>query len=352
MSIITIGWPDDFYLRLGQTLDTLKYTAGVFGRALFMPHQDTPIRSSHEVRKFQKRIHESSPGRSFTPLMVLDILPGMHWWTVRRAFKALGPNIVAGTIRSTTEADNMLGDLTAFEATLKTLEKHNMVLCLRCEPPNVFHPEREEKFLDAVRYISEEHPGLRILLQGVRTWRAVARVFALENLAATITAPDLFAAMRMGPEPRKPYSLRPTIEEEEANFKAIRYAVMSGGQGVRVLTPPRGYKEIRLSRRFFFGTQSTHAGWNTETYLPGVADVFSSRTAISIVTSFFDTCGGSEKDLNDFVAVSGARFFGLQPNKGAVRLVERPWQVPHEISGLIPLGAGLTFPWQVESVPS
>jgi dihydroorotase len=105
-------------------------------------------------------------------------------------------------------------------------------------------------------------------------------------------------------------------------------------------------------KKFFLGTDSApHPRANKESAC-GCAGCFSHHAAIELYAEAFERAGALDQ-LEKFASINGAEFYGLEKNSELISLVRDPWQVPKQMdygdSYLVPLAAGHTLNWRLET---
>jgi dihydroorotase len=335
---LTLRRPDDLHLHLrdGALLaQVLPHSAAAFGRGLVMPNTEPPVVTGADAERYRKEILSVRPdGSPFEPLMTIKIVPSTTPAIVRDAAAA---GVVAGKLYPegvTTNSSDGVRDVLALGSVFAAMSDAGLVLCLHGESPDAFCLDREERFLfEVLPELARSFPDLRIVLEHVSTAAAVDWVQHQPgtNVAATITVhhllltlDDVVGGMLAPHHFCKPVAKRP------ADRAAIVAAAVSGDP------------------RFFLGTDSAPHPRAAKESAHGCAGVFTAPVALPLLATVFEEQGALAA-LEGFCSVHGAAFYGLPPNPGTVRLVREPWTVPADYDGVVPLNAGSTLPWQVES---
>ncbi len=336
MNDLVIRTPDDMHVHLrdGEMLKSVAhFTSDVYARALVMPNTSRPIVTGQDVCDYREQILRSTVEMdsvpAFEPLMSVKLL--------KRTTPLLRDAKAAGAIAAkfypegvTTNSEDGVADIRELEGALGEMDRLGMVLCLHGEVPGVFCMDREAAFLDHLRWISREFPGLRVVLEHVTTAAAVDAVFGLpDNVAATVTAHHLFHTLDdVVGGMLSPHAFCKPIAKTPADREALRAAVTSG------------------SPKFFFGSDTAPHLRGRKECSSGCAGVFSAPCALEALAVAFE----EEKVLHRleaFVSQFGAEFYGLPLNTGTVTLSRHGWVMDPEIVGVVPFFAGNAIPWLV-----
>lgn len=334
---LVIATPDDFHvhLRRGPAMGAyVRRHARCFGRAMVMPNTVPPIASRAEVEAYRAEI-AAAAGEvgAFEPLMTFKLLPGMGAQTVRDCAAAgaiAGKYYPAG---ATTNASDGVSDPSEIELALAAMEEAGLVLSVHAEDPASPILEREAAFIPVLERILGAHPGLRLVVEHISTADLLDYVLSCpERVAGGITAHHLALCLDdfMG-DALSPYLYcKPTLKRA-SDRDALREAVFRG------------------ERKLFFGSDSApHPRAAKECGRPA-SGIYSSPCAIQALAGLFDEAGAIG-ELEPFLSRRGADFYGLPRPKGAISLEKRPFLVPDEADGAVPMLAGRTLAWSAVRV--
>lgn len=239
-----------------------------------------------------------------------------------------------------------VSDLAKISDVIRQMERVEIVFSGHFEKAGVNPLEAEAEAIPLIRYLADEYPDLRIVVEHITDWRTVQAVMQYgPNVVATIspqafwmTAGDIFD---QGGRIAHPHNwCRPPMKNLDDRL-AIRVAAMSGNP------------------KFFFGSdfapyaESDKQGENPKA---GVANY---PAAIPLLVTLFEHFGRLEH-LENFISTFAARFYGIELRKDKIRLVEEPFTVPDSIpfvgtdgsdpsKRIIPWLAGQTLPWSVKA---
>jgi dihydroorotase len=301
-----------------------------FGRAMVMPNTVPPIASKGEIEAYRAEIAAAlgEDCGALEPLMTFKLLPGMSAQTVRDCAVA---GAIAGKyypIGSTTNASDGVSDPSEIGDALAAMEEAGIVLSIHAEDPSSPILEREAAFIPVLERIIGSHPRLKIVVEHISTAALLEYVLASpKRVAGGITAHHLALSLDdfMGDNLDPHLYCKPTLKRA-ADRDALREAVFRG------------------ERKLFFGSDSApHPRAAKECGRPA-SGIYSSPCAIQALASLFDEAGALA-ELDPFLSLRGADFYGLPRSEGVLYLEKRPWIVPVEVDGAVPMLAGKTLAW-------
>ena len=212
------------------------------------------------------------------------------------------------------------------------MESVGMVLCVHAEKPGSFCLQRETDYLPLLHQVASSFPKLRIVIEHITSAQTVEWLESsrLPNVAATITAHHLRLSLDdvIGDKIEPHNFCKPVAKRPYDRDRLVR-AAASGHP------------------RYFLGTDSAPHPRGDKECAHGCAGVFMAPLALSVVAEAFEEVDALHK-LEAFTSLNGAHFYGLPPNKGSLKLVRKPWTVPEEYNGVVPLWAGKTIQWKVK----
>ena len=342
---LTLRRPDDWHLHLrdgAMLAGVLPATAAHFARALVMPNLVPPVATGAQARAYRDRIRAAlPPGAAFTPLMTLYLTEATDPDDVARAFADGSARAVklypAG---ATTNSHAGVRDIDRVRPVLERMAEIGMPLCLHGEvtDPDVDIFDREAVFIDRVLMpLRKKLPDLRLVMEHVTTQNAVDFVRDHHRgVAATITTHHLIinrnAILAGGIRPHM-YCL--PVAKRERHRIALVQAAVSG------------------DARFFLGTDSAPHSDPAKLQPCGCAGIFSAPVTLSCLAEVFEAAGKLSK-LEAFVALNGARFYGLEPNAARVTLVKgapvaRPERIETGAGPVTVFDPGFPLHWRVEA---
>ena len=110
------------------------------------------------------------------------------------------------------------------------------------------------------------------------------------------------------------------------------------------------------SDRFFAGTDSAPHSRNAKESACGCAGIYTAHAAIELYAEAFDQVNDFS-GFEQFMSLSGPRFYHLPVNNETISLSRRDWQVDNSVpfadETLVPFRAGQTIHWKLdERAPS
>jgi dihydroorotase len=312
---ITIRRPDDWHVHLrdGAMLNAvLPFTAAQFARGIIMPNLVPPVTTAAAAAAYRDRIVAArGPDSDFQPLMTCYLTDAAHpdeiekghaerIWVAAKLYPA----------GATTNANHGVTDISAIGAVLERMERIGMPLLIHGEvtDPAVDVFDREAVFIErSLLGLLQRHQGLNVVLEHVTTREGVEVVRAhAPRLAGTITPHHLVinrtSLFQGGLRPHL-YCL--PVAKREQHRLALRAAATSG------------------DACFFIGTDTAPHVKSAKEASCGCAGVFGGATALQTYIQVFDEEGALDR-FEAFAALNGARFYGLEPNRGTVVLERRP----------------------------
>ncbi len=342
---LTIRRPDDWHLHLrdgAMLAAVLPETTRHFGRAVVMPNLVPPVTTGSLAAAYRDRIIASLPTDSgFQPLMTLYLTEATDPADIAAAH-------AAGTVTAvklypagaTTNSASGVRDFDKVRPVLEKMAEIGMPLCIHGEvtDPDVDIFDREAVFIDRVlKPLRKKVPDLKIILEHVTTQNAVDYVRdSHKNMAATITTHHLIINRNhiLSGGIRPHYYCLP-VAKREAHRVALVQAAVSG------------------DKRFFLGTDSAPHTDAAKLQACGCAGVFSATNTLSCLAEVFDAAG-KLKQLEAFVSLNGARFYGLAPNDDLLTLtkgdpVTYPAQIDSADGPVTLFDPGFPLHWRVEA---
>jgi dihydroorotase len=301
-----------------------------------MPNTVPPIASGAEVTAYRAEIAEElgKADCALEPLMTFKLLPGMSAQTVRDCAAA---GAVAGKYYptgSTTNAQDGVSDPSEIEGALAAMEEAGIVLSIHAEAPASPILEREAAFIPVLERIIGSHPKLKMVVEHISTAALLEYVLASpERVAGGITAHHLVLSLDdfMGESLDPQLYCKPTLKGE-ADREALRDAVFSG------------------EKKLFFGSDSAPHPRAAKECAHPASGIYSSPCAAEALACLFDEAGALDR-LEAFLSLRGADFYGLPRSKSLLSFENRPWIVPGEIDGAVPMLAGKSLAWSAVREP-
>lgn len=324
---LVIKRPDDWHLHLrdGEMLQAvLPFSAELYGRAIIMPNLRPPVRTVKDAAAYRQRILNCLPlGHGFQPLMTLYLTDETPPAEIRLAkSEGLLTGVKLYPVGATTNSELGVTSIKKVYRVLEVMQGLDIPLLIHGEvsDPAVDIFDREAVFIDReLDPLRRDMPELKVVMEHVSSKIGVDYVLAAErNLGTTVTPHHLLinrnSIFAGGLNPHM-YCL--PVVKQEADRLAIRRAAVSGDP------------------RFFFGSDSAPHRLVDKERAGGAAGVFNLSTALASIVQVFEA-EESIDNLEAFISLNGARFYGLPLNPDTIRL--RKAESPSPATEYIPVG--------------
>jgi dihydroorotase len=342
---ITIRRPDDFHVHLrdGAMLKAvLPFTAAQFARGVIMPNLVPPVTRAAEAKAYRECILAARPEDSdFVPLMTCYLTDATAPDEIEKGFKE-GVWVAAKLYPAgaTTNAHYGVTDIPGLAAVFERMEKIGMPVLIHGEAtdPAVDIFDREAVFMEqSLLPLLKRHAGLKVVIEHVTTAETLDIVRAHAARAAGTITPHHLVINRTSifQGGLRPHLYCLPVAKREHHRLALRKAVTSG------------------DACFFIGTDTAPHRRTAKEAECCSAGVFGGATALQTYAQVFD-----EEDALDrfepFASVNGARFYGLEPNRGTITLERRESPVMAAVAvedtDVVVFQGGESLPWSVGAV--
>jgi len=334
MKTHTILMPLDMHLHLrdGVMLENVApLTAYSFSGAIVMPNLVPPVENLQDVIDYKARIMAAVPNDYFEPYMTL------FYKNYDKAFlESVADEITAIKLYPAGITTNSEGGVSSFNIeemrdTLEVMSDLDIPLCVHGETDG-FVMDREAEFMSIYELLAQNFPNLKIIMEHITTKAAVDMLDKYENLYATVTVhhllltlDDVVGGMMMPHHFCKPIAKRP--EDLDALLNVA----------------------LNAHPKVMFGSDSAPHPQHKKEASGCAAGVFTAPIALQLLCEIFDQYDKLE-NLQDFVSDNAQRIYGICPEFKEVTLQQRPFKVPQNYSGVVPMYAGETINWAIESV--
>lgn len=314
MRTLTLRRPDDWHLHLrdGAVLVAVApESARDFARAIIMPNLVPPVVTAADARGYRERIEAALAGRPFTPLMTLYLTETTDPEDVAAAHEeGLISAVKLYPAGATTNSASGVTDMARVRPVLERMAEIGLPLCVHGEvtDPDVDIFDREAVFIDRVLDpLRRATPGLRVIMEHVTTEEGVAYARAGgDDLGATITTHHLILNRNhLFAGGIRPHYYCLPVAKRERHRLALVGAATSG------------------EASFFLGTDSAPHVDALKESACGCAGVFSATNTLSCLAHVFEAAGALDQ-LEAFVSLNGAAFYGLAPNEARLNLEKSP----------------------------
>ncbi|MEM7387673.1 MAG: dihydroorotase [Verrucomicrobiota bacterium] len=332
--LLQISNPVDMHLHLRDE-DMLErvgpLSAHSFAGAIIMPNLVPPVDSLERLKAYRQRIEAANQGHDFTPWMTLFFKE-----YTEAELAAAKPHLIGIKLYpagATTNSEAGVQAIEAAEPTIRRMEDLSIPLLVHGETHG-FVMDREAEFLSVYRHLAMKFPRLRITMEHITTAAAVGLLDDFENLFATVTLQHLLITLDdvagglLNPHLFcKPIAKRP--QDRDALLEAA----------------------LQAHPKLMFGSDSAPHPRDKKECCGCAAGVFTAPIALQVLADLF-TKNGCEQQLQAFVSDNAHRVYHLSPANKIVTLAQRPAEVPAAYGDVVPMYAGETLPWSIDSVES
>jgi dihydroorotase len=334
MKTKTLLMPLDMHLHLrdGVMLETVApLSAYSFSGAIIMPNLVPPVTTLDDVVEYKKRVMSAVPNDYFEPYMTL------FYKNYSKAFlESVADEITAIKLYpdgATTNSDGGVAsfDIEQMRETLETMAELEIPLCVHGESAG-FVMDREAEFMSVYELLAKNFPKLKIIMEHITTKDAVEMLDKYDNLYATITIhhllltlDDVIGGMMMPHHFCKPIAKRP--EDLDALLSIA----------------------LEAHPKVMFGSDSAPHPQHKKESCGCAAGVFTAPIALQLLCEIFDQYGKLD-NLQAFVSDNAQNIYGICPEFKEVTLENRPFEVPASYGNVVPMYAGETINWAIESV--
>ncbi|WP_297434536.1 dihydroorotase [Sulfurimonas sp.] len=334
MKTHTLLMPLDMHLHLrdGVMLENIApLTAFTYSGALIMPNLVPPVDTLAAVRSYKERIISAVPNDYFEPFMTL------FYKNYDKAFlESVVDEITAIKLYPAGITTNSEGGVESFNieemrTTLEAMSDLEIPLCVHGETDG-FVMDREAEFMSIYELLAQNFPNLKIVMEHITTKAAVDMLDKYPNLYATITVhhllltlDDVIGGMMMPHHFCKPIAKRP--EDLDALLSVA----------------------LEAHPKVMFGSDSAPHPQHKKESCGCAAGVFTAPISLQLLTEIFEQFDKLD-NLQAFVSDNAQNIYGICPEFKEITLEKRPFVVPQNYSGVVPMYAGETIGWAIESV--
>ncbi|MDF1884069.1 dihydroorotase [Sulfurimonas sp. SAG-AH-194-C21] len=330
----TLLMPLDMHLHLrdGVMLENVApLSAYSLSGAIIMPNLVPPVENRADVIAYKKRIMAAVPNDYFEPYMTL------FYKNYDKAFlESIADEITAIKLYPAGITTNSEGGVSSFNieemrTTLQAMSDMDIPLCVHGETDG-FVMDREAEFMSIYELLASNFPKLKIIMEHITTKEAVAMLDKYENLYATITVHHLILTLDdVVGGMMQPHLFCKPIAKRPEDLDALLSVALAAHPKV------------------MFGSDSAPHPQHKKESCGCAAGVFTAPIALQLLCEIFDQFGKLD-NLQAFVSDNAQSIYSICPEFKEVTLEERPFIVPTNYSGVVPMYAGETLSWAIESV--
>ncbi|PHS55990.1 MAG: dihydroorotase [Sulfurimonas sp.] len=334
MKTHTLLMPLDMHLHLRDSVmleNVAPLTAYSFSGAIIMPNLVPPVTTLEDVRNYKKSIMETVPNDYFEPYMTLFYKNYDKAFLESVANEITAIKLYPAGITTNSEGGVSSFDIEEMRPTLQAMSDMEIPLCVHGETDG-FVMDREAEFMTIYELLATNFPKLKIIMEHITTKEAVEMLDKHENLYATITVhhllltlDDVVGGMMMPHNFCKPIAKRP----EDLNA---------------LLTTA-----LEAHPKVMFGSDSAPHPRSKKESCGCAAGVFSAPIALQLLCEIFEQYDKLD-NLQSFISDNAQSIYGICPEFKEVVLEKRPFIIPEDYSGVVPLYAGNEIAWAIESI--
>ncbi|MCF6341088.1 MAG: dihydroorotase [Sulfurimonas sp.] len=334
MKTHTLLMPLDMHLHLrdGVMLENIApLTAYSFSGAIIMPNLVPPVTSLKDVKAYKERIMAAVPNDYFEPYMTIFYKNYDKAFLESVADEITAIKLYPAGITTNSEDGVSSFDIEKMRPTLEAMSALEIPLCVHGETDG-FVMDREAEFMSVYESLATSFPNLKIIMEHITTKAAVEMLDKHDNLYATITVhhllltlDDVIGGMMMPHNFCKPIAKRPEDLDALLNIA------------------------LKAHPKVMFGSDSAPHPKDKKESSGCAAGVFTAPIALQLLCEIFDQYNKLD-NLQTFVSDNAQSIYRICPEFKEIILENRPFVVPDNYSGVIPMYAKETIGWAIENV--
>jgi len=322
------------HLRDGDMLENIaKSSAESFSGAIIMPNLVPPVSTKEEVLAYKERIIVAIGNEKFTPYMTLFFKPSYN-----KAFlESIREEITAIKLYPAGITTNSEGGVSGFDVeelrpALEAMSELNIPLCVHGET-NGFVMDREAEFVSIYERLASAFPQLKIIMEHITTKESVEALDKHENLYATITIHHLLITLDdVAGGMLKPHLFcKPIAKRPEDRDALLKVA-------------------LKAHPKVMFGSDSAPHPKHAKEACGCAAGVFTAPIALQLLAELFETNNSTVDNLQAFVSGNAQNIYAITPLKKVVTLEKKPFKVPADYNGVVPMYAGEEIAYSIKEV--
>lgn len=322
------------HLRDGEMLENIaKCSATTFSGAIIMPNLVPPVSSKEEVVAYKQRIMHAIGDETFTPYMTLFFKPSYD-----KAFlSSVKDEITAIKLYPAGITTNSEGGVSGFDVeelrpALEAMSELAIPLCVHGET-NGFVMDREAEFVSIYERLATAFPKLKIIMEHITTKESVEALDRFENLYATITLHHLIITLDdVAGGMLKPHLFCKPIAKRPHDRDALLKVALEAHPKV------------------MFGSDSAPHPKHAKESCGCAAGVFTAPIALQVLAELFEKENAPLENLQAFISGNAQKIYGVTPPAKTVSLEKRPFTVPSDYNGVVPMYADETLAYTIKEV--
>lgn len=326
--------PLDMHLHLRDAVmleNVAPLTAYSFSGALVMPNLVPPVDTLEAFDAYKERIMAAVPNDYFEPYMTLFYKNYDKDFLVSVADSITAVKLYPAGITTNSEGGVSSFDIETMRPTLEAMSELEIPLCVHGETAG-FVMDREAEFMSIYELLATNFPNLKIIMEHITTKAAVQMLDKFENIYATITVHHLLLTLNdVVGGMMKPHLFCKPIAKRPEDLDALLSVALEAHPKV------------------MFGSDSAPHPQHAKESCGCAAGVFTAPIALQLLCEIFDQYG-KLGNLQAFVSDNAQNIYGICPEFKEITLEQRPFIVPEHYGKVVPMYAGETIGWAIESV--
>ncbi len=334
MKTHTLLMPLDMHLHLrdGVMLENIApLSAYSFSGGLVMPNLVPPVTTKEELIAYKERIMAAVPNDYFEPYMTI-----FYQNYDKKFLESIAEDILAVKLYPAGITTNSEGGVTSFDVeamrpTLEAMSELGIPLCIHGETDG-FVMDREAEFMSIYELLATNFPELKIVMEHITTKAAVDMLDKYENLYATITIHHLIITLDdvVGGMMKPHLFCKPIAKRPEDRDALLKVA-------------------LEAHPKVMFGSDSAPHPQHKKESCGCAAGVFTAPIALQLLCEVFEKYDALD-NLQSFISDNAQVIYGICPEFKEVILEKVPFLVPENYSHVVPMYAGETIGWSIQSV--
>jgi dihydroorotase len=322
------------HLRDGEMLQNIaKASAQTFSGAIIMPNLVPPVSTKEEVIAYKQRIADAMSNEHFIPYMTLFFKPSYD----KDFLESVRDEITAIKLYPAGITTNSEGGVSGFDVdelrpALEAMSELNIPLCVHGET-NGFVMDREAEFIGIYEKLAVAFPKLKIIMEHITTKESVEALEKHENLYATITIHHLLITLDdvAGGMLQPHLFCKPIAKRPEDRVALLKVA-------------------LEAHPKVMFGSDSAPHPKHAKEACGCAAGVFTAPIALQLLAQLFETNGATVEKLQAFISGNAQNIYGITPLEKSITLEKKPFIVPAEYNGVVPMYAGQEIAYTITEV--
>ena len=334
MKTHTLLMPLDMHLHLrdGVMLENVApLTAYTYSGAIIMPNLVPPVETREGLLAYRQRVMAAVPNDYFEPYMTLFYKNYDKAFLESIADEITAIKLYPAGITTNSEDGVSSFDIEEMRTTLETMSNLGIPLCVHGETDG-FVMDREAEFMSIYELLAQNFPDLKIIMEHITTKEAVAMLDKYPNLYATITVHHLLLTLDdvIGGLMRPHLFCKPIAKRPEDLDALLSVA-------------------LEAHPKVMFGSDSAPHPQHKKESCGCAAGIFTAPISLQLLTEIFEQFDKLD-NLQAFVSDNAQNIYGICPEFKEVTLEKRPFLVPENYAGVVPMYAGEVIGWAIESV--